>query len=242
MASHSIQAYETAARVAAYDADMDLMHPNRHPMAAVILDVLAASATPPSLIVDLGTGTGFLLQRLLTRFPHCRAVAVDGSAEMAAMAQSRLGELADRVRFVVADFRAPAAFAVEPGTADAVVSAYALHHLNLPEKREALARCRELLRPGGWFLNADLIVAESAEMEHLTQQMRVAGIVARAAGADPRFQTAQQTRQFLDELERNECDQPLRESDDLEILTQAGFRHPTALWKHTREIVTAAMR
>ena len=107
MESPSVQAYEISARVAAYDADMDLMHPNRHKMAEVIMAVLSASTPDPRLVVDLGTGTGFLLDRLLRRFPNCRAVAVDGSQQMVAAAQSRLGSLAERVEFVVGDLRQP---------------------------------------------------------------------------------------------------------------------------------------
>ena len=107
MESSSVQAYETSARVAAYDADMDLMHPNRHKMVEVMMAVLAASTPEPQLVVDLGTGTGFLLDRLLRRFPNCRAVAIDGSQQMVAAAKSRLGSLAERVEFVVA--RLPAA-------------------------------------------------------------------------------------------------------------------------------------
>jgi trans-aconitate methyltransferase len=93
MDSVSVQAYETASRVAAYDADMDLMHPNRHKMVEVMIAVLAASPPEPRLVVDLGTGTGFLLDRLLRRFPKCRAVAIDGSHQMVASAKSRLGSL-----------------------------------------------------------------------------------------------------------------------------------------------------
>jgi len=91
--------------VAAYDADMDLMHPNRHKMVEVIMAALAASTPDPRLVVDLGTGTGFLLDRLLRRFPNCRAVAIDGSQQMLSTAKSRLGSLAERVEFVIGDLR-----------------------------------------------------------------------------------------------------------------------------------------
>jgi hypothetical protein len=45
----------------------------------------------------------------------------------------------------------------------------------------------ELLVPGGWFMNADLIVADSSELENRLQQIRIAGIGERAGGADSRF-------------------------------------------------------
>ncbi len=242
MVSPSVRAYEISARVAAYDADMDLMHPNRHKMVEATMAVLAESAPDPRLVVDLGTGTGFLLDRLLRRFPNCRAVAIDGSQKMVAEAESRLGILAQRVEFVIGDFRQPQAFGVQVNSADAVISAYALHHLDLPEKGQLIAHCRGLLKEDGWFLNADLVVAEDEFLETLTQRMRVSGIVDRAKGRDPRFVDAASTRRFLDELQRNECDQPQSEADDLRILRECGYRHVALFWKDTREVVYGGIR
>ena len=237
MDSPSVQAYGTSARVAAYDGDMDLMHPNRHKMVEVMIAVLAASTPDPQLVIDLGTGAGFLLDRLLRHFPNCRAVAIDGSHEMVTAAKSRLGILAKRVEFVVGDFRQPDTIGQEVHSADAVVSAYALHHLNLQEKARTVGRFRTLLKENGWFINADLVVAEDQFLEALAQKMRVAGIVDRARGQDPRFRDAIETRRFLDELERNECDQPQTQADDLRIVRECGYRHVTLFWKDTREVV-----
>jgi len=242
MNSSSVRAYEIAARVPAYDADMDLMHPNRHKMVEVIIAVLAASTPDPRLVVDLGTGTGFLLDRLLRRFPNCRAVAIDGSQQMVGEAKSRLGTLAQRVEFAIGDLRRPETLQVEIGSADAVVSAYALHHLNLQEKAELMGRCRAPLKEGGWLLNADLVAEEDELLEALTQQMRVSGIVDRAQGRDPRFPNAAATRHFLDELQRNECDQPQKQADDLRIVRDFGYGHVTLFWKDTREVVYGGMR
>jgi SAM-dependent methyltransferase len=242
MDSSSVQAYETSARVAAYDADMDLMHPNRLKMVEVMMAVLEATAPAPRLAIDLGAGTGFLLDRLLRRFPLCRAVAIDGSQRMVAAARARLGALAERVEFVVGDFRQPEALCQGISGADAVVSAFALHHLNLDEKARLIGHCRTLLKEGGWFLNADLVVAEDEFLEALVQRMRVSGIVERSGGRDPRFRDAAGTRRFLDELERNECDQPQREADDLRLVRECGYRHGMLLWKDTREVVYGGVR
>ena len=242
MESPSVQAYETSARVAAYDADMDLMHPNRRKMAEVMMAVLAASAPAPRLVIDLGTGTGFLLDRLLRRFPDCRAVAIDGSQQMVAAAKSRLGTAVERVEFVFGDFRQPETLGRGMASADALISAFALHHLDLPEKARLMAHCRALLKEDGWFLNADLVVAEDEFLEALVQQMRVAGIVDRTRGQDPRFRDATQTRRFLDELERNESDRPQRVADDLRILRECGYQHAALFWKDTREVVYGGTR
>src|SRR5215469_4254561 len=103
--NHSIAAYDLRERVASYDADMDLMHPNRHKMLEIVLEVLPFSADAHFTALDLGVGTGFFTRAILVRFPNSRVIAVDGAASMVEMAKTRLGNMAKRVDFRVGDFR-----------------------------------------------------------------------------------------------------------------------------------------
>jgi tRNA (cmo5U34)-methyltransferase len=242
MTGESIRAYDLPNRVASYDADMEIMHPNRHKMAEVIESVLAVADVPPELVIDIGTGTGFLVDCLLHAFLDLRIIAIDGAQQMVNLARTRLGPLAQRVEFRIGDFRDLSALCGDVGTADGVVSAYALHHLSQGEKLAVLRAARELLKPGGWFLNADLTLAEDNELEEFAQRMRVRGIVQRTNGRDHRFVDVKTTRQFLDDLERNEGDQPIRPAEDLRILHEAGFAHVTTFWRETREVVYGGMR
>jgi len=91
-------------------------------------------------------------------------------------------------------------------------------------------------------VNADIIVAESPELERRAQELRVAGIVARAAGADSRFPDAAAARRFLDEMEANESDQPLTLADELAILRDSGLERAGAFWLEYREVVTGGTR
>jgi tRNA (cmo5U34)-methyltransferase len=242
VSSESIRAYDLPSRVVNYDADMDLMHPNRHRMAEIIESVLSVAGAPPRFVIDIGTGTGFLAHRLLHAFPDLRVIAIDGAEQMVELARARLGPLALRADFRIGDFRDLERLCGNDGPADAVVSAYALHHLSSDEKLRVLRTAYSLLRPGGWFLNADLTLSEDDELDAITQRLRVRGIVERAHDRDPRFADAGATRRFLDELERGERDQPVRPAEDLRILQQAGFSHVTTFWRETRESVFAGMR
>ena len=116
--------------------------------------------------------------------------------------------------------------ATGPGaaTVDVVFSAYALHHLSRLDKETVLSQVVELLAPGGWFVNADLIVANSVELETRLQQIRIAGIVERTGGADGRFADSALTRQFLADLELQEADQPLTLAEDLALLRSSGLK------------------
>jgi SAM-dependent methyltransferase len=255
----SIAAYDLPRRVTAYDADMDLMHPNRPVMIEIALDFLPFAADEALVAVDLGAGTGYFTQRFLERFPRSRVAAIDGAAAMVDLARERLGAAASRVEFLVGDFTDFAGLRLDRLVADVVFSSYALHHLGVDDKLGVARKAASLLRAGGWFLNADVVVAESAEVEARIQELRVEGILARAAsraaevhlrGADgtgsgvpdERFRDVTSTRRFLDQMEAKEGDQPLTPCEDLEVLRRAGLVNVSVLWMQHREMVSCGQK
>ena len=54
-------------------------------------------------------------------------------------------------------------------------SSYALHHLNRNDKQAVVGESLEILRPAGWFLNADIVVAESPQVEQRLQELESRG-------------------------------------------------------------------
>ncbi len=116
----------------------------------------ATGVVEASAILDLGTGTGETLGRVLALHPSARAIGVDESAGMLAVAQGRLEEYA--VTLQVADLRDP----LPAGPFDLVVSALAVHHLDGPEKATLFARVAGALRPGGRFVLGDVILPPDA--------------------------------------------------------------------------------
>jgi len=120
---------------------------------AVQLDLLAAAQIQGTArIVDLGGGTGSLAEAILERFPRVSVLVLDIDPEMLAVAQARLARFADRVEL------SRGAFADPLPPADAVLSAFALHHIaSLEEKAVVYRVIREAIRPGGVFLNNDAV-------------------------------------------------------------------------------------
>jgi ubiquinone/menaquinone biosynthesis C-methylase UbiE len=232
----SVRAYDLAARVAAYDSDMEIMHPLRSKMAEVVLEALPYASTEPLRAADLGAGTGLLTSRFLDAYPQARVLAVDGAAAMIDLCRSRLGAAASRVDFLTSDFRAIPADRIAPDSVDVVFSAYALHHLSRKEKCALIAQALGWLKRGGWFLNADLVVASDPLVEQRIQVLRETGILKRAGG-DARFMTRESTRAFLSNLEANEGDQPLTLEEDLAAAREAGLLSAEVFWKEYREVV-----
>src|SRR5262249_17564869 len=156
MSERSIGAYDRSQRVQSYDADMELMHPNRSKMIQVALEVLPFPRMAPLRAIDLGIGTGYFTERFLNHFPNSQVLGIDGAQAMVELANARLKSLASRVQFITGDFRSLQQLAGGTGTSNVVFSAYALHHLNRPDKEAVVRQVFELLATGGWFVNADL--------------------------------------------------------------------------------------
>jgi ubiquinone/menaquinone biosynthesis C-methylase UbiE len=236
MESESVKAYDIAERVATYDRDMAIMHPLRSKMIDVALEVLPFAPSDQLQALDLGAGTGFFTTRFLERFPRAQVLAIDGAAVMVELCKQRLGVHATQVEFVIADFRglkgqAPAE------SLNVVISAFALHHLSASEKKDLIAEALRWLKPGGWFVNADLVVAQNSLVERRIQELRVSGVVTRSPVGDARFSTRESTRAFLDNLEAVERDQPLTLVEDLRIAREAGLSSVEVFWKEYREAV-----
>ena len=238
MNADSIDAYTPRERVARYDRDMAIMHPNRDVMVQAVVDALPFDATTSCDVLDLGMGTGVLADALLESYLALRVTGIDGAAPMLEVARERLADYADRTEFITGDFCDLNAMLPPGFTPTAIISSFALHHVPPELKANVLHSAIERIAPGGWFINADIVIADDAEIETRWQAMRVAGIVERAQGHDdPRFTDAKSTRHFLDTMEAAEGDCPQTLRSELETMRNAGLQHTGVFWQYTREAV-----
>jgi tRNA (cmo5U34)-methyltransferase len=113
---------------------------------------VATTGVTATRILDLGTGTGETLSRVLTVHPGAQAIGLDESAGMLEVARSRLAEY--DVSLHVADLLDP----LPEGPFDLVVSALAVHHLDGPGKATLFGRVASVLSPGGRFVLADVVL------------------------------------------------------------------------------------
>jgi tRNA (cmo5U34)-methyltransferase len=115
----------------------------------------AAASVEVRHVLELGTGTGETALRVLARHPQAAWVGVDASAPMLARARERLP---------VADLRLGRLEDELPvGPFDLVVSTLAVHHLDADGKRDLFGRVAGVLRSGGRFVLADLVVPPPGE-------------------------------------------------------------------------------
>jgi tRNA (cmo5U34)-methyltransferase len=138
----------------AYDLAAPYFVPRYDAMQEDLVAILPFDPGQELLFLDLGAGSGRLLERLLQRFPQGRAIWLDSSVPFMERARIRLMPFADRVEFRLG----PIEESPEPadrGRFDAIVSSNAIHHCDSAGKKALFGRCLDALKPGGWFANLD---------------------------------------------------------------------------------------
>jgi len=98
-------------------------------------------------VLDIGCGTGALLERLIQLHPDIRVFGIDTSAAMLAEAGKRLGS---RATLVIQDSERLPEFA-EPF--DVIISSNVLHYIENPA--DWLGQMHGLLKPGGLLILQD---------------------------------------------------------------------------------------
>jgi tRNA (cmo5U34)-methyltransferase len=113
---------------------------------------------PPTVerFLDLGCGDGEVTGRVLSVHPDAEAVAVDFSAEMLGRVRERF---ADTPQVTVVEHDLEAALDPAWGEFDAVVSAFAIHHVPDARKRDLYEEVHGRLRPDGAFLNLEHVAS-----------------------------------------------------------------------------------
>jgi tRNA (cmo5U34)-methyltransferase len=125
-------------------------------LAAVARRVPAGDA--PVRVLDVGGGYGMLTAAVLDELPQATVVLHDFSEPMLAHAAERLAQFGDRVTYARADLRDRGWTAAVGDGFDAVVSAIAIHNVrDHAVMRQVFADVRTVLRPGGVFLDHDLV-------------------------------------------------------------------------------------
>jgi tRNA (cmo5U34)-methyltransferase len=128
--------------------------PHRQAGEAVLLEEL-----PPgvSRVLDLGCGDGRLLDLVLRARPQAAGVALDFSPHMLDRLRGRFAG-SPRVEIVPHNLDQPLPAL---GSFDAVVSSFAIHHLEHDRKRQLYGEIWRLLTPGGVFCNLEHVASAS---------------------------------------------------------------------------------
>lgn len=200
-----------------YDQGRRRLIPSFGDFYGTVGEILPFVASDRPLVLDLGSGTGLLAETIRSRCPLARLVLMDGSEAMLDVARHRFDGDAE-VRFHVGNY----AEGLPPGPYDAVVSALSIHHLEDPDKRTLFRRILDALRPGGRFVDADLVMAPTEVLAQRHQSVWEARV--RALGTTD--------TELLAAIERGKLDRLAPLSAQLAWLTEAGFVEVDCAYKN----------
>lgn len=183
---------------------------------------------PPdgALLVELCPGEGLLSRALLERFPGCRVLALDGSAEMRARTRATCAAHGDRLTVAAFDLAARdwRGFAEPP---HAVVSSLAVHHLDGAQKRALFRDLAAALAPGGVLVIADLVRPPDDRGLAVAAQQWDEAVRARALALDGTLGAFAAFRRLGWNYFRNPdgepIDKPSSLAEQLAWLAEAGF-------------------
>ncbi|MEJ7824760.1 MAG: methyltransferase domain-containing protein [Solirubrobacteraceae bacterium] len=149
MASRYVPAAGRVGSTRMYDRSIAVTMREEH-WRPVLRDRMLSDVPASGQVVDVGAGTGTLAIAIAQARPDVTVTAVDGDAEILALAQAKPGAERVQWRGGLADD-----LPLDDGTVDAVVSSLVLHHLDPSTKQRALTEVARVLRPGGHLHIAD---------------------------------------------------------------------------------------
>ena len=178
--------FDDRAYVRKWAETADQRRPQRPTVFRHIAALIAQLGSHRPHVLELGCGPGALAYVLLETIDGLDYEGIDYSPPMLELARERLARFGDRARLREADLRDDAWLRDVARALDAVVTNQALHDLGTGEAvGTTYERARTLLRPGGLFVNAELVIPDGSASEkpgklpvavHL-ERLRAAGFV-----------------------------------------------------------------
>jgi tRNA (cmo5U34)-methyltransferase len=216
------------------------MVPGRSEVLSLIAKLAAAYPSTRPSFLDLGCGHGDVTAEILKVAPEASVTMVDFSGEMLRRAGERFVN-DDRVSILEEDLNSGIPGALAESRFDAVVSCFALHHIELENRVMLYRQIRGVLRPDGLFINGDRFLGESPAIGAWEFDKWVVWMTARAKERFGITKTSAEIRQRQLEMDVKLGDKPgsiWAMRDDLE---KAGFAHIDCLYKNQITAVIVAL-
>ena len=179
-------------------------------------------------ILDLGCGDGVLTEELLKLAPSISATLIDGSEEMLTKAKARLQQY-EGVEYIRSSFQELLSDNLLQAGFDIVFSSMAIHHLTMDEKRSLFKAAYGWLNDGGAFVNIDVVLAPTGELDVWYMNLWEAWMDEKKASLGFRDSESKDIIRLYKDLEENKPDTL---DDQMDALSSAGFREVDCYYKY----------
>lgn len=183
--------------------------------------------------LDLGCGSGNLSSMILERSPGSKACLLDGSHAMIGIARDKIETQAGKGSIIgskVANLEDSDWHLGIDGPFDAVVTSFVLEHLKEDAYRGVVAKCGEMMKPGGTFVSVEWSDDEHGMQEWFIKRMRT------QQEAHPRYSQA------IEEAKEMEHHYFVNIREKLEWLSEAGLKDVHTVWQYLFGYVVVGKR
>ena len=252
----AISDLDGAAWQRSWDLQQESYLPDREERFTAMLDTVAATTggRAPS-VLDLAGGMGSISLRLLRRFRGAQVTLLDLDPVLLAIGRATLGS---RIGYASADLRhADWVNALPHHEYDAVLTATALHWLPSERLRQLYGEIRDVLRPGGVFVNADHMPEDGLPSlnQRFSEQERRQREARHAAGeayswkgwweqvaADPTLGSLMAQREALFGAGEHSAESFPDASWHAAVLRVMGYTEVGLIWRGRRDAAVAGIR
>ncbi|MBY9007508.1 MAG: class I SAM-dependent methyltransferase [Candidatus Lokiarchaeota archaeon] len=137
-----------------YDKLVEYLVPNYNFLHEELIKLIPFNIFDKINIIDLGAGSGILLEKILTHFPNAKCYWIDYSNDFLDVSKKRLEKYIDRIQFIISPIEEDWTIKIDQKI-HLITSMSAIHHLETIEKKKLYKRCFEILEESGWFFNID---------------------------------------------------------------------------------------
>jgi ubiquinone/menaquinone biosynthesis C-methylase UbiE len=130
------------------------MVPGYNFMQDTLIDILKFENIEELILLDLGAGSGILIEKILKEFPDSICYYLDYSKDFMSLTQNKLKKYQDRVTYIQSDFSGNWESKIK-NTPNVITSSSAIHHLLNEDKKKLYNKCYHVLEENGWFFNID---------------------------------------------------------------------------------------
>ena len=226
----------------------ELFVPDRPAQTATLLGLIPARVDEPFTIVELASGGGELAQAILTHFPHCHYIALDGSETMRERLAVVLAPFGERVEILPFELSEQSWREALPSPLRCVLSSLCVHHLSDEGKRQLFRDMAGRLETGGALLLADIIKPATQQIAELFAQQYDEVVRRQSLTMYDDLRGYEQFREMhwnyfiYDYNDSNSYDQPSLLSDQLRWLHEAGFTPVDCFWMQAGHAVYGGFR
>jgi tRNA (cmo5U34)-methyltransferase len=211
-----------------YDGMIRKLIPYYEQMIEALVSALPFDREETVDIIDLGCGTGTVASSVKKAYAKARMTCLDLAQNMLAVTADKLN---DPEAILIKDDLYHFDF---PRQYNGVVSSLALHHLmTIEDKQKIYRKIYQALKPGGIFVNADVVLAanDTWQETYINQWKKFIRKSISAEEMENKWMPS-----YYEE------DHPVQLTDHFAMLQEAGFKTVDVIWKYYNFAVVAGVK